>query len=61
MFLDPLHGWGYQFWSGIGSGSPIFAVAAGLYMHHQCYVPGCLRPGHVHPDHDHRPVCRRHR
>jgi len=25
-WLDPLHGNGYQFWSGIGSGSPILAA-----------------------------------
>ena len=24
--LDPLHGDGYQFWSGIGSGSPLIAT-----------------------------------
>ena len=26
--LDPLHGDGYQFWSGIGSGSPLIAGVA---------------------------------
>lgn len=29
------------------------------YKHINCEQPGCLRPGHRHPDHG-RPVCRRH-
>jgi hypothetical protein len=41
--LDPLHGDGYQFWSGIGSGSPIF-VAVGVFWHrHNCHERRCLR------------------
>ena len=33
-WLDPLHGNGYQFWSGIGSGSPILAAGVLWWRHH---------------------------
>lgn len=58
--LDPLHNDGYQFWSGIGSGSPLLAVVAVFLRHHNCHVHGCPRLSwHPHPSHGH-PVCRRH-
>lgn len=61
-WLDPLHGDGYQFWSGIGAGVPGLVGASLLYWrHHNCYEHGCWRVGHPHPDHGHRPVCHRHR
>lgn len=52
-----LRGTGYQFWSGIGSGSPLLAVFAAYWHHHNCHVDGCKRLGHVL---DGRPVCKRH-
>lgn len=52
-------GGGYWFWSGIGSGSPIFIVAIGWLRHHNCHEHRCWRPGH--PDADGKPVCRKHR
>jgi len=59
-WLDPLHGTGYQFWSGIGSGSPILAAVFLWWRHHNCHVARCWRlPWHPHPDHGH-PVCRKH-
>jgi hypothetical protein len=58
--LDPLHGDGYQFWSGIGSGSPLFVALLVLWRKHNCHVKGCWRIAwHPHPVHKH-PVCRRH-
>lgn len=61
-FLDwfCLKGRGYQFWSGIGSGSPIIAGLLVAYRKHNCHVRWC--PGlawHPHPEHGH-PVCRFH-
>lgn len=58
-WLDPLHGNGYAFWSGIGSGSPVFVLAIGWWHHHNCHLKGCWRPGH--PDADGKPICRKHR
>ncbi|HEV7133207.1 MAG TPA: hypothetical protein VGN27_05695 [Gaiellaceae bacterium] len=59
-WLDPLKGNGYQFWSGIGSGSPILAAGLVWWHHHNCHVQRCWRLSwHPHPDHGH-PVCRRH-
>lgn len=59
ILLHPLAGRGYQFWSGIGSGSPILAGFAVWAKHHNCHQSGCWRIGHHHPDHG-LPVCRRH-
>lgn len=62
IFL-PLHGDGYQFWSGI-AGS--FVTSGGVYAlflthlkRHNCHVKGCWRFGHLHPEHG-WPACRRH-
>jgi hypothetical protein len=57
--FHPLTGNGYQFWSGIGAGSPIIAVAGGYIHHKNCIEHGCWRVGHASPEHGH-PVCRRH-
>ena len=55
-----LHGDGYQFWSGIGSGSPILAAAFLVARHHICHERRCYRLVFApHPDHG-APVCRRH-
>ena len=55
-----LRGTGYQFWSGIGSGSPILAAVFILGRHHICRERGCYRfVFAAHPDHG-APVCRRH-
>ena len=52
-------GTGYQFWSGIGSGSPILAGFVVYFRHHNCHVNGCWRLGHVDPEHGH-PACWKH-
>jgi hypothetical protein len=58
--FDPLHGDGYQFWSGIGSGSPILAAAVIFLHRHNCHEFHCIRPAwHPHPATGH-PVCKRH-
>jgi hypothetical protein len=44
-----LKGDGYQFWSGIGSGSPIFVLILIALKRHNCHVKGCWRLGHVDP------------
>jgi len=57
--LDPLHGDGYNFWSGIGSGSPILGAFVAWCHHNNCTQPGCWRKGHKDPGHGH-PRCRKH-
>lgn len=57
--FNPLHGDGYNFWSGIGSGSPVFVIAAGYLRHKNCIEKRCWRIGHPDPEHGH-PVCRKH-
>ena len=59
-WLDPLEGNPYAFWSGIGSGSPIFVLIVGYLHHKNCITKGCWRMGHADPQHGH-PLCRRHR
>lgn len=55
-----LHGDGYQFWSGIGSGSPIIAGFFLVLRHRNCHVHRCWRLAwHTHPGHGH-PVCKHH-
>lgn len=54
-----LNGRGYQFWSGIGSGSPILAAVIYGYRRHNCHVKRCPFPGHIDPEHGH-PACKRH-
>ena len=57
-WLDPLHNEGYQFWSGIGSGSPIIAGFALLWRRHNCHVHGCWRIAwKAHGEHW---LCRKH-
>ena len=43
ILRDPLHGDGYQFWSGIGSGSPVFVILAAWWHHHNCHERRCWR------------------
>jgi hypothetical protein len=65
--FHPLHGQGYQFWSGIGSDlgelSILIAITAfvwGWYRVHKRHVHRCPRLSwHPHPLHGH-PVCRHH-
>jgi hypothetical protein len=60
--LDPLHGDGYGFWSGIGSdfGEVTLVVAvAAWWHHHNCIEKGCWRKGHADPTHGH-PLCKVH-
>lgn len=60
--LHPLHGDGYQWWSGAGSDLgelTLVGLVLGMYRHKNCESKGCWRLGHNHPDHG-RPVCRHH-
>lgn len=58
--LDPLHGDGYQFWSGIAGDGAILAACAVFWRKHNCHVGRCWRLAwHPDPTHGH-PVCRRH-
>lgn len=60
-WLDPLHGDGYQFWSGIGGGSPLFLVIGLWWRKHNCHVKRCWRlQFRPHPDDGEHVVCRRH-
>ena len=43
VWADPLHGDGYQFWSGVGSGSPVFVGIYVYWRHHNCHVRHCPR------------------
>lgn len=54
-WLDPLHGEGYQFWSGIGG---YLAIVAVFWRHVNCHQPGCHRIGRYH--HPDGLFCRRH-
>ena len=59
--LHPLTNHGYQWWSGAGSDLgelTLLGMALAAWKHINCEQPGCLRPGHRHPDHG-RPVCRK--
>lgn len=61
-FFHPLHGLGYQFWSGIGSDFGEASLVTGiavLLRHRNCHVKGCWRLGHADPEHGY-PACRRH-
>lgn len=60
--LDPLHGDGYQFWSGIGSALVMpLAVAAAVWLWPtRCSYLNCRRRATtLHPQHG-NPVCVRH-
>lgn len=61
--MDPLHGNGYAFWSGIGNDLPVFLIgyvpAVTLwYFHSRCHVEKCLRRGR-YPFHHYR-LCVKH-
>ena len=63
-FWHPLHGVGYQFWSGIAgsflTSIPGWVAVVVLYArHHNCTEKRCWRLGHPDPEHGH-PVCRVH-
>jgi len=53
-----LHGDGYQFWSGIGSGSPLIAGVYLAWRRHNCHVRGCPRV--IWKQHGDHSLCRRH-
>jgi hypothetical protein len=60
-WLNPLTGYGYQFWSGIGSGSPILAGVLLHFRRHNCHVRGCpFVIFRAHPDDPEHLICRRH-
>lgn len=58
----PLEGFGYQFWSGIGSdfGELTLLTALVVFLYHRnCHEHGCWRLS-WHPDADGHPACKRH-
>jgi hypothetical protein len=59
--LDPLHGDGYQFWSGIGATAAPFLVGLGFWLAPtRCHELRCRRRAvKAHPQHGY-PVCARH-
>lgn len=58
--LDPLHGDGYQFWSGIGANITMLGVIWHMYKDSRCHEIRCRRRAwRVHPKHGY-PVCREH-
>lgn len=57
--FEPLHGDGYQFWSGIGSGSPLLAALVIFLRRHNCHEHRCARMA-WHPNADGHPVCKKH-
>jgi hypothetical protein len=60
--LDPLHGDGYQFWSGIGAAllAPALVGGAVWFWPKRCSELNCRRRATIlHPQHG-RPVCSRH-
>lgn len=50
LAIDPLHGDGYQWWSGLGSDLMYFTGLWIFLRHHNCHVRGCMRPGHMYQD-----------
>jgi hypothetical protein len=59
-WLNPLSGDGYQFWSGIGGGSPIFLLVILWWRRHNCHMRRCpWLQWATHPDNGH-PVCKKH-
>jgi hypothetical protein len=58
-WLDPFKGNGYQFRSGIGSGSPISPLESFGGATTTATSTAAGLSWHPHPDHGH-PVCRRH-
>jgi hypothetical protein len=61
--FDPLHGDGYNFWSGPGSdfgeATIIIAILA-WWKHRNCQVKGCWRINLTHPTDAGHYVCKRH-
>lgn len=63
--MNPFHGDGYSFWSGVGNDIPIYVLGVlplvfTWHRRHRCHVHRCWRlQWHVHPEHGH-PVCRKH-
>ncbi len=61
--FDPLHGDGYNFWSGFGSdfgeATIVIAILA-WWKHRNCQVAGCWRIHLTHPTDAGHYVCKRH-
>lgn len=64
--VHPLHGNGYQWWSGEGSDLGEYSIAAAVFAHpviylrhNNCHHKGCWKLGHRHPEHG-WPACRDH-
>lgn len=60
-WLDPLHGPGYQFWSGIGSSLAPAAVGVLIYLAPtRCHELGCHRRAQAASPSNGFYYCRRH-
>jgi len=61
--FDPLHGDGYNFWSGIGSDfgeATIIVAVLAWWRHRNCQVAGCMRIHLMHPTDAGHYVCKHH-
>lgn len=61
--MNPLHGDGYSFWSGIGNDIPIYLIGVvpmfiAIYKRDKCHVHHCWRIGR-HP-YKHYRLCKKH-
>jgi hypothetical protein len=64
-WIDPLHGSGYQFWSGFGSDLGELSILVALcgilwatWRRHNCHVRGC--PRIIWKPHGEHELCRKH-
>lgn len=64
--LHPLEGWGYQWWSGIGSdigevtiATSVIAGIGTFWFKHNCHIHRCWRLS-WHPDKEGHPICKIH-
>ena len=61
--FDPLHGDGYNFWSGIGSDIGEITIVIAVFAwwkHRNCQVKGCWRIHLTNPTEAGHYVCKRH-
>jgi len=59
-WLDPLHGAGYQFWSGIAGCAGVLGVLWAYLRRHNCHVKGCWRIARQQVRGTTYVTCRRH-
>jgi len=60
LWLDPLTGSGYAFWSGVGGNIVLLGIFYSFYKDSRCHELKCHRRAwRTHPQHGY-PVCHRH-